>query len=128
MPIVLRNACERRSRPASARGVLGQVAAHMELFWQKVSTAPKRSEAVPVQDLRLVIRWRTEASAAMDSLDRCMARLRLQKVEPNGPGLGSPSPDAMPDSLLCVLRHECLKLGLGALMIEKSSPSITKEH
>src|SRR6266568_9398339 len=53
------------------------------------------------------------ASAAIESLDRCMGSLRLEDVETDRARLRAAGPDPMADRLLGVLRNECLEFGLG---------------
>src|SRR6266568_1890565 len=48
------------------------------------------------------------ASAAIDSLDRCMGSLRLEDIEADGPVLRAASPDAVADALPGVLRQQGL--------------------
>src|SRR5207302_5106611 len=67
------------------------------------------------------------ASAAIDALDRCMARLRAQKVKADGAGFGALGAHAMADRLLGVLRHQPLQLGLGLLMLEIGRPGAGKD-
>src|SRR5262249_55771655 len=53
------------------------------------------------------------ASAAIDGLDRCMARLLSrggQKIEADRAGFGALGADAMADRLFGILRHEGLEL------------------
>src|SRR5262249_18118544 len=57
------------------------------------------------------------ASAAIDSLDRCMGCLRLEDVEADGAGFGATGSDPMAASLPGVLRDERLDFGFGALML-----------
>src|SRR6266550_805151 len=46
------------------------------------------------------------ASEATDSLDRGMAALHLQEIEAHRAGLRPACPDAVPDRLLGILRHQ----------------------
>src|SRR5262245_50082337 len=71
---------------------------------------------------------RAEASAATDSLDRCMGGLRRQNVEAHRPRFRSLCPHPMPDRLLGVLRHQRLELALRALMVEKGFPGVAEER
>src|SRR6185312_14966161 len=66
-------------------------------------------------------------SAAIDSLDRCMACLPFQDIEPYGTVLGAPPAHSMPNGFLGIFRHKRLEFGLGSFMIEKSSPGIAKK-
>src|SRR5262249_41542257 len=53
------------------------------------------------------------ASAAIDGLDRCMARLLSrggQKIEADRAGFGALGADAMADRFFGILRHEALEL------------------
>src|ERR1700674_5543982 len=58
------------------------------------------------------------ASAAIDSLDRCMGRLRFEDVEADGPVLRAAGPNAVTGPLLGVFREERLELSLGALVLD----------
>src|SRR5215472_16700681 len=60
--------------------------------------------------------------APIDSLERCMAILHLEKIKTNGAGLRALGAYAMADGFLGVLRHERLELGLGFLMLEIGLP------
>src|SRR6266436_7310261 len=62
------------------------------------------------------------ASDATDSLDRCMAALRLENIEAHRAGLGALGADPMADRLLGVLRHQALQLGLRLLVLEEGRP------
>src|ERR1700719_5413036 len=57
------------------------------------------------------------ASAAMESLDRCMGGLRLQHVEADRARLRAASPDAVADGLLRIFRNQRLKLGPDPLVL-----------
>src|SRR6266567_3805802 len=48
------------------------------------------------------------ASAAIDSLDRCMGGLRLENIEADGPVLRAAGADAMADTLLGILGQQGL--------------------
>src|SRR6202521_2826948 len=61
---------------------------------------------------------RAAASAAIDSLDRCMGGLRLEDIEADGSVLRAAGPDPVTDALLGVLREERLKLGLGSFVFD----------
>src|SRR5262245_55834263 len=71
---------------------------------------------------------KAEASAATDSLDRCMGGLHHQDVEAHRPRFRPLGPYPMPDRLLGVLRHQRLELALGALVVEKSLPGVAEER
>src|SRR6266540_863829 len=71
---------------------------------------------------------KAEASAATDSLDRGMVRLRLQHIKAYGTRFGALGPHAMADRLLGILRHEGLELALRAFVVEKRTPGIAKER
>src|ERR1700719_1978696 len=66
------------------------------------------------------------AMVPIDSLDRCMGCLLAQDIEAHGPGFRTLSPNAMPDRLLGVFRHQSLEFGLGALVLQKSRPGPAK--
>src|SRR5215471_8897253 len=71
---------------------------------------------------------KAEASAATDSLDRGMVRLRLQHIKTHRPRSRALGPHAMADRLLGILRHESLELALRAFVVEKRTPGIAKER
>src|SRR6266702_4806282 len=56
------------------------------------------------------------ASAAIESLDRCMGHLRLENVKADGTCLRAASANPVADRLLGVLREERLELHLGAFV------------
>src|ERR1700727_1994535 len=51
------------------------------------------------------------ARAAIDSLDRCIARLHLDRLETSRPRFRALGTDPMAKRLLGILRHKPLKLG-----------------
>src|SRR5712692_7212544 len=57
------------------------------------------------------------ASAAIDSLDRCMGSLRLEHIEAHGPVLRAAGPDAVAEALLGILGEEGLELRLGTFVL-----------
>src|SRR5216684_6144616 len=61
---------------------------------------------------------RAAASAAIDSLDRCMGGLHGEDIKADGAGFGAAGTDAVADTLLGVFREEHLELRLGTLMLE----------
>src|ERR1700694_2001732 len=63
---------------------------------------------------------RAAASAAIDSLDRCMGGLRLKDIEADGAGFGAAGPDPAGAALLGVLGGERLELPLGSLVFDTS--------
>src|SRR5437879_4108614 len=65
---------------------------------------------------------KAEASAATDSLDRCMDGLRGQDVETHRPRFRPLGPHPVPDRLLGVLRHQALEFTFRPLMVEKGLP------
>src|SRR5262245_35033232 len=71
---------------------------------------------------------KAEASAATDSLDRCMGGLRRQNVEAHRPRFRPLGPHPVPDCLLDVLRHQRLELALCALVVEKGLPGVAEER
>src|SRR5260221_12330030 len=71
---------------------------------------------------------KAEASAGTDSLNRCMARLRLQDIEAHGAGSRALGPYSMPDRLFGVLGDECLELALGPLMIKKGAAGAAEQR
>src|ERR1700680_719400 len=58
------------------------------------------------------------ASAAIDSLHRCMGHLRFQNIEADGASLRAASPDAMADALFGILGEEPLELRLGPFVFD----------
>src|SRR5437867_2432615 len=67
------------------------------------------------------------ASAAIDSLDRCIGRLRIEHVKADRAGLGAAGPNPMAHCLLHVFRNEPLELGLGPLMLGVGIPRLEKD-
>src|ERR1700724_2717624 len=59
------------------------------------------------------------AMAPMDSLDLCMAGLRVEKIETHRAGLRSLGPNPMSDRFLGVLRHQALQLSLGFFVVHE---------
>ena len=77
MPILRRNVAARRSRPASARGLSGQV---LDLATRSPATsarAPRRSEAVPVHTVCVAITARTAVAIGSASITPSTASSRL---------------------------------------------------
>ena len=77
MPILRRKVAARRSRPASARGLSGQV---LDLATRSPATsarAPRRSEAVPVHTVRVAITARTAVAIGSASITPSTASSRL---------------------------------------------------
>src|SRR5689334_7295389 len=70
------------------------------------------------------------ASAAIEGLDHCMARLSTicQKVKADRPRFGTLSADAMADRLLGVLRHQAFELDLSLLVLEMRGPGPAKNR
>src|ERR1700692_1830497 len=66
------------------------------------------------------------AMVPIDLLDWCMGCLLAQDIEAHRSGLRPFGPNAMPDCLLGVFRHQALELGLGGLVLEKSRPGPAK--
>src|SRR5713226_7406054 len=62
------------------------------------------------------------ASAAIDSLDRCMGGLRLEDIEADRPVLRAAGTDSMAGGLLRVLGQQNLELGLGSLVFDVGLP------
>src|SRR6516162_5560166 len=67
---------------------------------------------------------KAEASAATDSLDRCMGGLHRQDVEAHRPRFGSLRPHPVPDRLLGVLGHQGFELAFGPFVVEKGFPGV----
>src|SRR5262249_7760195 len=70
---------------------------------------------------------KAEASAATDSLDRCMDRLHRQHIKAHGSRSGALSSHPVPNRLLGVLRHQGFKLAFRSLMLEKRLPGVAKQ-
>jgi hypothetical protein len=69
MPSVRRNVCARRSRPASARGFVGQSPLPLEMpSLLRSAPARRRSAALPVHELRSAIMSRTRAATGSASM------------------------------------------------------------
>ena len=78
MPKALRNVCARRSRPASARGLLGQPVRLSERPSQlRPAPSRSRSTAVPVHELRSAMISRTQEATGSASIIPSIADLRL---------------------------------------------------
>src|SRR6202167_5116322 len=60
---------------------------------------------------------RAAARLAMHSLDRCMIVLHFEEVEADGDGFRTLGPDATPDLLMRVLRHQPFEFGLGLFVL-----------
>src|SRR6266536_23291 len=67
------------------------------------------------------------ASAAIDSLDRCMGGLRFDDVEADCACLRSAGADSMAHNLFGIFRNERLELGPGPLMLAMGFPSAQKD-
>src|SRR5438445_9865891 len=67
------------------------------------------------------------AIAPMVSLERCTTDLRYLEVKADGAGFGSLGPDAVPDRLLGIFRHQLLQLNFRCFMIEKSRAGLAKD-
>src|SRR5262245_39856695 len=68
-----------------------------------------------------------EASAATDSLDRGMGRLRLQHIKTHRPRFRALGFDPMPDRLPGILGHQSFELALGPFVVEKGAPGAAEE-
>jgi hypothetical protein len=77
MPILRRKGAARRSRPASARGLSSQVFDLATRSPAASARAPRRSEAVPVHSVRVVITVRTAAAIGSASITPSTASSRL---------------------------------------------------
>src|SRR5262249_13977004 len=60
------------------------------------------------------------ASAAIDSLDRCMGRPRFEHVETDCAGLRTARADPVAKCLLGIIGNKCLELGSGAFVLTVS--------
>src|SRR5262249_15175998 len=103
--------------------------------WRKVRSASPGAVAlsVVVSDLSGLSpsAWafaRAEARAPTDSLDRCMARPRVQEVEAHRAGFGALCSHPMSDRLFGVFGQQGLEFGLGSLVIEIRWTSAAKER
>src|SRR5207247_9777372 len=67
------------------------------------------------------------ASAAIDSLDRCMACLPVQNVEAHGAGFRASGAYAVANGLLGVLRHQGLQLALGEFVLVVGFTCLAKD-
>src|SRR5258707_8538799 len=67
------------------------------------------------------------AIAPMVSLELCTTSLHLHEVETPRTRFGTFGPDAMPDGLLGVLRHQLLQFDLRGFMIEECSSGLAKD-
>src|SRR4051812_21677061 len=79
---------------------------------------------MPVSDFSGLVRiiWalaKAAARAAIDSLDRCIARLPLDHLEADRPRLGALRPHAMAERLLGILRHQPLEFRLRPFVLEE---------
>src|SRR3984957_1109614 len=70
---------------------------------------------------------RALAMAPIDSLDRCIAGLHFKEIKADGAGFGALGPDAVPDGLLGVLRHQALEFGLGVFVLQKGGSALPKQ-
>src|SRR6516162_7435651 len=71
------------------------------------------------------------ASAAIEGLDRCMARLLSpggQDIKADGPRFGALGADAMADGLLGILGHQAFELGLGLFVLHMDRPGAGKNR
>src|SRR5262245_23282421 len=71
---------------------------------------------------------KAEASAATDSLDRGMGRLRLQHIKAHRPRFRALGSHAVPDGLPGIFRHQGFELALRALVVEKGFPRVAEER
>src|ERR1019366_2172740 len=69
---------------------------------------------------------RAPAMVPIDSLDRCMGCLHAHDIEAHRSGFRPFGPNAVPDCLLGVFRHQALQLDLGVFVLEKSRPGPAK--
>ena len=76
MPSVRRDVCTRRKWPAMARGFLGQLVVPVVCLLRSTATR-RRSPALPVHDLRSLMRSRTQAAIGSASMMPSIAALRL---------------------------------------------------
>src|SRR5262252_4878827 len=67
------------------------------------------------------------ASAATDSLERCMASLRSEHIERHRAGFRAPSAYPMSDCFLGILGHQGLELAFRPFVVEKGISGIAKQ-
>src|SRR6516225_2529694 len=71
---------------------------------------------------------KAEASAATDSLDRGMDRLRFEHVKAHRSRFRALGFHAMPDGLPRILRHQGFELAFRSFVVEKGAPGIAEER
>ena len=114
MPSARRKICARRNRPASSRGLFGQVVFPLK------STEPKpvrkSSEAVPVQVTRLAMISRTRAATGSASIKSSIAPLRFAwYARANVPAGQNAVSQAVAHSAKSAIRGSCSRWMLGKL-------------
>src|SRR5919197_6125015 len=68
------------------------------------------------------------ASAATESLERGMGRLRLEHIKAHRPRFRALGPHAMPNGLLGILGHQGFELALRSLVVEKGAPRVAEKR
>src|SRR5262249_32318449 len=68
-----------------------------------------------------------EASAATDSLDRGMGRLRFQQIKTHRPRFRALGFHPVPYRLLGILGHQGFELALRPFVVEKGGPGVSEE-
>src|ERR1700686_2911858 len=68
------------------------------------------------------------ARLAMHGLDLCTVALHAHEIKAHRPRLRALGPDAVPDRLLGILRHQTLQFRLGLFMFEMRVPSPGKNR
>src|SRR6516164_1811888 len=71
---------------------------------------------------------KAEASAATDSLDRGIDRLRLQHIKAHRPRFRALGFHAVPNDLSGILRHQGFELAFGPFVVEKGAPGVAEER
>src|SRR6516225_7271711 len=71
---------------------------------------------------------KAEASAATDSLDRGMGRLRLQHIKAHRSRFRALSFHAVANGLLGILGHQGFELAFGPFVVEKCTPGVAKQR
>src|SRR6266545_4965558 len=71
---------------------------------------------------------KAEASAATDSLDRGMVRLRLQHIKAYGTRFGALGFHAVADGLPGILRHQGFELAFCPFVVKKGTPGVAEER
>src|SRR5262245_21662152 len=71
---------------------------------------------------------RAEASAATDSLDRGISRLRLEHIKTYGPRSRASGPHSVANGLLGVLGHQGFELAFGPFVLQKGAAGVAEQR